>query len=126
MTSSHQAGLQAQRAKTQSKKLDAKGTGWLLKATGRILLVTFCLSLVYISFILMDALVQYLAVLTLGDLIQKYVFVENAINGVKIFSAIIIGLVYLFHLLYAVFDQVRFVLRVSKQFQDEEDEELEK
>ena len=120
-----QLGRREQKATEESKQTQSsapKGNKWLLKATGQFLLVTVCLSLAYIRFILIDALVQSIIVLTLGDIITKYDFLRNWVDGFKILSAAIIGLVYLFHLLYAVFDQVRFVLRVFQEMQEEERE----
>lgn len=106
----------------QQEDIKAKDNKWLLKTTTQFIFVAICLSIAYISFILLDALVQYIIIHTFGDIITKYTFVENWVDGFKILSAAIIGLVYLFHLLYAVIDQVRFTLRVFQRMREREQE----
>jgi hypothetical protein len=102
-----------------------RGTRWILKATGKLLILSACISIVYISLLLTDVLIQYIIVsLVIGDLLRDS-NIANWVNGFKIASAAIIGMTYLLHLLYEIFDGVRFILRVERKTRKEEMEEEE-
>ncbi len=117
-----QTGLGAREPGRQLKRRQ-RGIKWLIKATGEAILVVFCVSLVYVVFLVVDWLIISFLTFTLSDLIAKYTFVANGFDGLRIFSAVSIVLLYLFHVLLAVFDQVRFMLKVSlRPEEDEEDE----
>lgn len=108
----------------ESKQSDqveqAKGYKWLLHSTGKFLFVTACLTISYLGFLLADEAVLLVIGSLLKDLIDKYNYIQIGFEGLRIFSALITGFVYLFHLLYAVYDQVHFIIRVFRQLREEE------
>lgn len=102
----------------QQEEVGSKEYRWLFHSTGKILLVTACLTISYIGFLLADALVLFVIGYLLKDLVEKYSYVQTGFEGLRIFSALITGVVYLCHLLYAVYDQVHFIVGVVRQQRD--------
>ena len=122
-TSSVHAQLSGQQEKTAEKqeKTAERGYKWLLNSTGKFLFATACLTASYRGFLLADELVLFIISYLLGDLIGKYSYVETGFEGLRIFSALLTGLVYLFHLLYAVYDQVLFIMRFLRHQREVEE-----
>ena len=101
-----------------------RGSKWLLNSTVKFLFVTLCLTIAYLGFLLIDAGVLLIVGYLLKDLTEKYNYVQIGFEGLRIFSAVTTGLMYLCHLLYAIYDQVHFILTVFRRLRDEEEEKL--
>jgi hypothetical protein len=116
-----QIGLES-KSDSQPKNSKPKGNKWLIKSTAQCLLITLCISCIYITFLLIDTFIQFLINYFYGADLVKNIFVGYWIHGVEFASVIIIGLLYLFHLLYAIYDQVHFMLKVFQETRKEDTE----
>src|SRR5437763_3076593 len=88
------------------------------------LLLIVTITITYAVFLIADALIIYLITIVFGSFGEQNIFVHQLLEGIRIFSALGVAIIYNLHMIYSLFKEAKNVTMLIREESKEKENVL--